>query len=371
MKPKQMNLRKYGKTTAKIALVVILAVSMQIGVNQAQAASATQMSDTMSRLKASTLSNHEIKFVTPTGVAAGQSIILTFSAGFTGVTNVVFGDVDFAEGSTGTCSSATFTEKTLAATPATTTWGADGDTATTVTITSGTDTITAGRCVRVRIGDNAVSGGTGTNRITNGAIGSSDTIAISGTFGDTGSIAIDIIANDQITVTATVDPTITYTLTDSTPTDNAVGFGTLTTANARYATADSTGSTTDPVAGAAVANVTTNASGGYALSYNGDTLKSGSDSIPVATITADADGTPNTAQFSSSYEVNNSSTVTAGYEKTSNNWNYVANTTTTVVSRTTPTTTETTKIHFLANISGLTPAGSYSTTITYIATARY
>jgi hypothetical protein len=371
MKQKSMNLRKYSKIAAKIALVAVFAVSMNIGVHQVQAASITSISDTMSRLKASTASNHEIKFVTPTGAAAGQTIILTFSAGFTNVTNIVFGDIDFATGSTNNCTSATFTEQTLAAAPSGATWGADGDSATTVTLTSGTGTVTADKCVRIRIGTNAVTGTTGVNQISNGAIGSSDTIAVSGTFGDTGSMSVDIIADDQITVSATVDPTITYTLTDSTPTNNAVGFGTLTTANARYATADSTGSASDPVAGAAVANVTTNASGGYSLSYNGDTLKSGANSITVASISADADGTPNSSQFSSSYEVSNSSTVTAGYEHTSNNWNYVANTTTTVVSRTTPTVTETTKIHYLANISGLTPAGAYSTTITYIATANF
>ncbi len=369
MKQIQMKYRKHFPLLAKLSLVILLVVSMNIGPLEAQAASATQMSDVMSRLKASTASNHEIKFVTPTGVAAGQTIILTFSAGFTNVTNIAFGDIDFAQNSGGTCSAGSWTDKTLASSPSGATWGADGDSATTVTITSGTDTVPAGRCVRILIGTNASVGATGSNQISNGAIGSADTIAISGTFGDTGTMAVDIITNDQITISATVDPTITFTLIDASASDNAIGFGTLTTGAARYANAASTGSASD--ISAVTMTVATNASSGYVLSYLGDTLKSGSDSIAVATISGDADGTPGSAQFATGYTTNGSSTITAGYENASNNWNYVANTTTTIVSRTTPTSTETIGGHYLANIAGNTPAGAYSTTVTYIATGTF
>jgi hypothetical protein len=203
MKIKEISsLRKF---LTRFAVISLMVASMGINVNSAQAASVTSLSDVMSRLKASTASNHEIKFVTPTGVASGQTIILTFSAGFTGVTNIVHGDVDFAEGDSGNCSTANFAEKTLAASPSGTTWGADGDSSTTVTITSGTGTVTAGRCVRIKIGTNATSQTTGSNQITNGSTGSNDTVAVSGSFGDTGTLAVDIITDDQVTVTATVD----------------------------------------------------------------------------------------------------------------------------------------------------------------------
>ncbi len=373
MKQKHMNFAKYSKLTAKLVLVALVAVYFQWSPLQAQAASLTQMSDVMTRLKASTASDHEIKFVTPSGVASGGTIILTFSAGFTGIGAMINADFDLAEGSSGTCSSATFTEKSVSASPSISQFSVAGSgQAVTITSGGGSATLTAGRCIRLRAGLNAVDttgSGPGTHQISNGAIGSADTIAFTGSFGDTGTIAVDIISNDQITVSATVDPTITFTLIDASAADNAIGFGTLTTGAARYANAASTGSASD--VSAVTMTVATNASSGYVLSYVGDTLKSGTDSIAVATITGDADGTPGSAQFATGYTASGGSTVATAYQNASNNWSYVANTTTTIVSRTTPTATETIAGHYLSNIAGNTPAGAYSTTITYIATGTF
>lgn len=361
-------MNKYRKNIARAMLMVLFVASSQFYVSTAQAASITGASDTMSRLKASTASNHTIQFVTPTGLGAGQSITVTFSAGFTGVASIVFDDVDFATAAT--CTG--FSDRTLAASPATTTFGVTSS-GQVVTILSGTGTITAGHCVQIEIGTNATFGTTGTNQVSNGAIGSSDTIAIGGTFGDTGTMSVDIITNDQITVQATVDPTITFTLIDSSSSDNTIGFGSLTSGAARYATAAGTyttgGSASD--VSAVTMTVATNASSGYVLSYNGATLTSGADTIAVATITGDADGTPGTAQFATGYTASGGSTVATAYANGSNNWSYVASTTTTIVSRTTPTNTETIGGHYLANIGGATPAGAYSTIITYIATGTF
>jgi hypothetical protein len=374
MKKQPHFISKYSKNITRVILLVFLISATQSHLSIAQAASATQISDVMSRQKASTAANHEIKFVTPTGVAGSGVITLTFSAGFTGIGSLVDGDFDFAEGSSGTCSSATFTEKAIHSSPSSSQFTISGSSQT-VTITSGggSATITAGRCVRLRIGTNATdttgSSGPGSNQITNGAIGSNDTIAIAGGFGDTGTLSVDIITNDQITISASVDPTITFTLIDASASDNAIGFGTLTSGAARYANAASTGSASD--VSAVTMTVATNASSGYVLSYVGATLTSGSDTIAVATISGDADGTPGTPQFATGYTTSGSSTITAGYENVSNNWNFVANTTTTIVSRTTPTNTETIGGHYLANIGGATPAGAYSTTLTYIATATF
>ncbi len=363
-----MKNKKYFQMTVRVLLVIILVLSFQIAPLKAQAAQVTSLSDIMSRLKASTASNHEIKFVTPTGVTAGQTIILTFSAGFTNVTNIVHTDIDFAEGDSSNCSTATFTEKTLAASPSGATWGADGDSSTTVTLTSGTGTVTAGRCVRIKIGTNATSQTTGSNQISNGAIGSSDTVAISGTFGDSGTLAVDIISDDQVVVTATVDPTITFTISD-----NAIGFGSLSSSAARWANGAATGSSSDT--SAHNLTVATNAASGYVLSYNGATLTSGSNTISVASITDDADGTQGTEQFAMGFSVDQSSTVATGYDHNATpgnrDWTFVASTTTTIVSRTTPTNTETISAYYLANIGGATEAGSYSTTITYIATGTF
>jgi hypothetical protein len=117
--------------------------------------------------------------------------------------------------------------------------------------------------------------------------------------------------------------------------------------------------------------VATNASSGYVLSYTGALLTSGSDTIAAATITGDADGTPGTPQFATGYTTSGSSTIVTSYANASNNWDFTAGATTTIVSRTTPTNTETIGGHYLVNIGGATPAGAYSTVLTYIATGTF
>lgn len=352
-----------------LSLVAIFAFSPFSSIKIAKAASLTSLSDTMSSLKASTASNHEIKFVTPSGVDAGETIILTFSADFTNVTNIVHTDIDFAEGDSSNCSTATFTEKTLAASPSGATWGADGDSATTVTLTSGTGTVTAGRCVRVEIGTNATTGATGSNQISNGAADDDDTVSITGTFGDTGTITIDIITDDQVSVSATVAQSISFSISD-----NTVGFGSLSSSGPRFATGDTSGSGSDS-AEAHNLQVGTNAASGYTVTYNGATLTSGLNTISVASITNDADGTSGTEQFAIAASTDGDATIASGYDHNavagSRDWNFVASTTTTLASETVPTATETLSMFYLANISALTEAGSYASTITYNATANF
>jgi hypothetical protein len=352
-----------------LALVLIFSFSPFPPIKFAKAASLTSLSDSMSSLKASTASNHEIKFVTPTGVAALGTIVLTFSADFTNVTNIAFGDIDFAEGDSSNCSTATFTEKTLAASASGATWGADGDSATTVTLTSGSGTVTAGRCVRVRIGTNAVTGTTGTNQISNGAADDDDTISISGTFGDTGTITVDIITDDQVSVSATVAQSISFSISD-----NTIGFGSLSSSGPRFATGDTSGSGSDS-AEAHNLQVGTNAASGYTVTYNGATLTSGLNTVSVASITNDADGTAGSEQFAIAASTNGDSTIASGYDHNAvagnRDWNFVASTTTTLASEAVPTATETLSMFYLANISSLTEAGSYATTITYTGTANF
>jgi hypothetical protein len=118
--------------------------------------------------------------------------------------------------------------------------------------------------------------------------------------------------------------------------------------------------------------VATNATGGYIVSYNGATLTSGSDTINVASLTDNADGNPGTEEFGLSIATNGDATITSGYAYAGTpDWTWVASTTTTIISETVPTATETFSMHYLANITGATEAGSYSTTATYIATATF
>ncbi len=363
------------KLHQKLVLTSLLAivVSLVFGpIPVAQAASLTSMQAIASRLKENTNSDYTIYFVSPTGIQAGTSddIILTFSSDFTLAAEAV-ANFDFAVGNSGTCSSASFTEETLALTASATEWGVDvtGDVVTFEPETD--DTHAGGLCYRIKMGTVATSGGTGAaNTVQNGALDDDDTITFSGGFGDTGVLEIDLISDDQIAITATVDPNITFTVTTV---DNDVSFGTLSSATGRWATdgggANASGTTPSS---AHIMSVATNAASGYAVTYYGDTLKAGTPSITVASVDEDSDGTPGTEQFGLSVSTDGDATIATGYLRDSAaDFTFVANTTTTIVSETAPTNTENLTVSYLANIGGATEAGSYSTTITYIATGTF
>lgn len=370
---RKLQTRRFKNRIQRIVGVVgILALaSLTFPAQPAQAAAVTQLRDTLSRLKASTLADHTIEFVTPTGAdASTDTITLTFGSGFTMGTFSV-NNVDLAVGDTGTCATATFTDKTLAATPGTSpTWGV-AQAAQVITFTAPTNAasgeITAARCVQIQIGSNATAGASGATQITNPTAGST-TVAVGGLFGDSGTLAINIIADEQVAVSATVDPTITFTVSD-----NAIGFGSLSASAATWANGAATGSATDT--SAHNLTIATNAQSGYAVTYNGATLTSGSNTIDVASITNDADGTQGSEQFGMGFSTDGNATIATGYDHnatpTSRDWTFVASTTTTIVSETVSTATETISAFYLANIAATTQAGSYTTTITYIATAVF
>lgn len=157
--------------------------------------------------------------------------------------------------------------------------------------------------------------------------------------------------------------------------DTAIGFGTLTTANARWATGDGAGSSSDTSAHTLA--VTTSASGGYSLTYMGNLPTSGGDAIDAANITDDADGAPGlTEAFGLGFSTDGSSTIASGYDHNTTpanrDWRFVANTTTEVVSKASAVaSTETISAYYIANITPVTPGGNYANTITYIATGNF
>lgn len=354
--------------------LIVIMVSLVFGpIPIARAAQATSFSDVLSRLKDSTVANHEIKFVTPTGVQDTNDTITLLMTGFNAasVDAIVAADVDFAVGDSSNCTTASFTEKTVSGTTGSgATYGFDTNGSNLMTLDPGTDTFAGNLCVRFRVGTNAVTGGTGTHQITNGTAATAHSVTLGGVFGDSGVLAIDIITDDQVSISATVDPTITFTIDD-----NAVGFGTLSSSTGRWATADATGANASAGVNPTVANVltiATNAASGYSVTYSGDTLKSGTPSIDVATVAGDSDGTPGTEEFGLSVSTSGDATIASGYQRdTTADFKLIANTTTTIVSETVPTNTETLSVSYLANIGGATEAGSYSTTLTYIATGTF
>jgi len=180
--------------------LIFLAVAL-IGMGVCSVASAgtiTSVHDIPSSLQISQLANHTVTFTTPTGVAEGQNIIFTFSSAF-GTATVGENDVDISDDSVdlttaSDCSGSEQTSVTMVADVLT------------VTVCAGDGgAIVAGSTVIVEIGTNATASGTGSNQITNPSTGGTYFLAVSGTFGDHGTILYPIISStDQVSVSATV-----------------------------------------------------------------------------------------------------------------------------------------------------------------------
>lgn len=357
---KNLKFKKFVSVVTSIAMVAAIFVYFPLS---ASAASVTSFSVTLTRLTASTEANQTILFTTPTGVTADDTIILTYdnSTAIPGAFDFEDVDLSFQASPDGVCETGD-TQMTLAAAPVTTTMGVVDTSATVITFTNGSTAIAAGSEICIQIGTHATTGSTGVEQIENGDAGTTK-LVISGDFGDSGTAAMPIIADDQVVITATVDSTISFSISD-----NTIEFGTLGSGAAKWAD-DSAGSATDAVAHTLA--VGTNATGGYSVTYSGATLTSGSDTIDVASLNDNADGNPGTEEFGLSISTSGDCTIGSGYDHAGPDWTWVASTTTTICSETVPTATETISARYLANISALTEAGAYGTTVTYIATGTF
>jgi hypothetical protein len=194
-----------------------------------------------------------------------------------------------------------------------------------------------------------------------------------------------IVANDQVVVTATVSPTISFNLTAGGTgaggaATNAVDFGALSSSAVRYATAGAaSGGTTSLVTPALDLSVGTNAASGYTLTYTAPTtLTDGSHPITAVTLTGTNTGTTNSPQFAMS-AINTATsggtpTVTTSYlynpTPASSKWNFATATTTTLATNNAAT-SDTSSVRFLANIPSTQAPGAYSVTVTYIATGNF
>lgn len=176
---------------------------------------------------------------------------------------------------------------------------------------------------------------------------------------DTGNVASSTAG--QITVTASVDETLTFTLASAT-----VALGTLTTS--------STGT------GVSSMTIGTNGNTGYSVRYDGATLTSGSNTITaMSSLTGSSQNSKQfginlvsntTPAIGSNKSGGGSGVPTAGEYDTTNQFKF--NTAGEIVAAATaPTITNTFTTSYIANIDAVTAAGAYSTVLTYTATANF
>lgn len=206
----------------------------------------------------------------------------------------------------------------------------------------------------------------GTGTMTNGADVNSSQLSITETT-DSATAAVVTETNATVSITATVAPTLTFANDDAT-----VGFGQLTTANARYATGDTLGTATANTT-AHTLTIGTNAPTGYTLTYNGPTLTHSNtiDTIAPATFTADSNGTPATSQFALDATVTGTGTVTSGYSRSVDDFKFVASTVSQVASSSGAVSSDTVAVRYLGNISASQAAGSYSTNLDWVVTGNF
>lgn len=174
---------------------------------------------------------------------------------------------------------------------------------------------------------------------------------------DTGNVATSTAG--QITVTASVDETLSFTLASA-----SVALNTL-----------STGTT---ASGTSTMSASTNATTGYAITVNGTTLTSGANTI--AALGTNAASATNTPQFGINLVANTTPSVgsaasgagsgaAATNYNTANSFRFVSGET--VASASVPTNSNSFTTSYIANIDAVQKPGSYSTVLTYVATANF
>ena len=187
---------------------------------------------------------------------------------------------------------------------------------------------------------------------------------------DTGNVAASTA--NQITLTASVDETLTFCSGTSGITSSSCAGATGSSVALGSLTPSSTGSGTSQI------GISTNAGSGYIVTVAGNTLTAGSNTITaLASQTASTQGS---SQFGLNLRANTTPSVgsdPAGSGSANPNTNYnTANqfrfvSGDQVVNNGTADNFRLFTVSYIANIAGATPAGAYTTTLTYVATGTF
>lgn len=187
---------------------------------------------------------------------------------------------------------------------------------------------------------------------------------------DTGTIALS--TSTQIQVGLTVSEALTFCTGTSITSNNCA------TASGSYVNLGQ-GSTTSTATGTSVITASTNGSSGYSISVSGNTLTSGANTITA--LSAGGTSSVGTKQFGFNLAGANTTPVVGaaitGSGTGSAAANYGTNNTfrfatgETIASASGPSNANTFTVGYIANIDGITPAGVYTTVLTYVATANF
>jgi hypothetical protein len=336
------------------ALLLIAAVYPLFS-KEAFGASHTVEKDTLSRLTISTAANHTIQLDLASAWDASEALIIDFDDGFdtTGFATNEPEDYDIRWDDTAADKTIVASGSCAANSIEITTVNTSTDTFT-FTLCAGSTASAANESLIIRIGTHVVTGPAGDDQIDNPGTNGSKTVFLTGpTSGDEGSFAIPIMNADQVTVSATVDPTITSSLSGTT-----CNLGTLSTSS---------------VSGCTYTNaIATNALNGYAatLVENNDlridvsnTIGDSDTDIDAGTeeygfASSDTTSTPDAGDYDGACGGGATETVTPidGTETYANQSTVASDTIT---------------LCHAASIDGTTTAGVYSHIVTHITTGTF
>lgn len=367
------------KTIATIGGLSILLWSLGLpSLRFADAANITTLSDTLSDSAPSASSTHTIAFTTPTGVANGGTIGITFPAGFN-LSTITFSDIDIASSSNYTIAANCSGSEPVSASVV-------GQVLTFTFCSGDGGSLAAGASVTIKVGTNATFGSTGTHDIINPA--SEGSYEINFAVGASDSGATRVVILNGVTVSAAVDTIFTFSVggvaggqtvngdtTTGTTSSTSIPFGTLTAGVATTV--------------AQTLTVNTNASNGYVVTVQVDQ--------PLQSSTgADIDGFVD-GSYTNTPTTWASPSNTLGSENTYGHWGVTSDDGTTtraqqfsaskyIAASTTPrvvmsnngpangtgTGVGTTKVGYKVQIGSLQEAGDdYTTTLTYVATPTF
>ncbi len=363
------------KLVKKIVWGTLLSLILMLGFPSVPArATHSVIKDTMSRLKASTASNHTITFTldASTNIIENETITITFAASWVdGLNSIDCEDIDILDDGVEESIAEVAVEACAADADE---WGAvvAGDVLTLTAPSTGSTYIDASSVVIIEIGTNATEEHTGNTQITNPVAANNLVVNIGGT-GDSGTdpdgqFAVSIIAEDQVTVTATVLPTFTFTISASTCALGDLTLGTVQTCGVTLTT-------------------TTNANDGYATTIVG--TASGAEMVHSnATDNIDNAGGTVVSPNSEEFGVSTSDSLVDIEQLTTHGSCVLAdgvavdvsgvsidtlgdNTAASIASNTVPVSAEATTACFVASAAATTAAGEYSSTVTFISTGTF
>lgn len=256
---------RINRFVASIVIVCIIALiaNISVWVDNAKAAQLRLVSDTLSNSDPGVASNHTIKFTLGDVVTASSTIAIDFADAFSSTSTPAFATTDAND-----YDIVTSTANNLTVRAAGECTGASGysefeitsiSSANVFTFThcNGTDAVDADTVVSVKIGTNAVSGGSGDSQLVNPVATGSYVINVTAPSTDSSDMRVAIV--DHVVVTASVDTNFTFTIsgvasgapnangesgtTDITTTATTIPWGTLTPSTAKVARQDLTVST--------------------------------------------------------------------------------------------------------------------------------